>query len=151
MEAQYHVEHTYRALIARAALPVHCHNEGVQLLGQTGSVNLHLAGIRAGVVYALPFVIVFILRGWRRVEEPAFRRVPLDLVRVIEREVRKPDFTEHCFLERRYDESVELTMSACKGGQEDSDRFIVELVGEDDLSTMLNHSLVISCMDGASY
>ena len=145
------MERTYRALVARTALPVHCDNKGIRLLGQTGSINLHLIGIRTGVISAFPFIIVFILRGRRRVEEPALCWVPLDLIWVTERKIGKPDFTEHGFLERRPDEGVELTMSTRQGGKEDSDRLIVELVGEDNLSAMLNHRLVISCVNSTSY
>ena len=68
-----------------------------------------------------------------------------------EREIGKPDFAEHGFLERGPDEGVELAMPACKGGQEDSDWLVVELVGEDDLPAVLDYRLVISCVDSASY
>ena len=68
-----------------------------------------------------------------------------------ERKIRKPDFAEHGFLEGGCDERVELTMSACKGGQEDSDGLVVELVGEDDLTAVLDHRPVISCMNSAGY
>jgi len=109
-----------------------------------------LVGIRAGVVF-FPFIVVFSLRGRSRVEEPAFRRVPLDLFWVTECKVRKPDFAEHGFLERGCDEGVELTMPTCKGGQEYSDRLVIKLVGEDDLAAMLNYRLVISRMDSTGF
>jgi len=70
---------------------------------------------------------------------------------VTERKVGEPDFTEHGFLERGRDKGVELAMTACKGSQEDSDRLVVELVGEYNLSAVFNNRLVISCMNSASY
>jgi len=145
------MKHTYCALVARTTLSIHCDEKGVRLLGQTGSIDLHLVEIRAGVIFPFPFVIIFTPRRRSRVEEPAFRRVPLDLFRVTERKVGKSDFTEHGFLERGCDEGIELTMPACEGRQEDSDRFVVELVGEDHLTPVFNHRLVISRMNGTGY
>jgi len=132
-------------------LSVHRDEKGVRLLGQTGSIDLHLVGVCTCVVFAFSFIIVFTLRGCSRIEEPPFRRVPLDLFWVTERKVGEPDFTEHGFLERGRDKGVELTMTACKGGQEDSDRIVVELIGEYDLSAVLNHRLVISRVNSTSY
>ena len=68
-----------------------------------------------------------------------------------EHKARKQNLTEHGFPERGCDEGAELTVSTCKGSQEDSDRFVVKLVGEDDLTAMLSHHRAISCMNGAGY
>ena len=145
------MKHTYRALVARATLSVHRDEEGVRFPRQTWSINLHLARVSATAIFTIPFILVFVLRGCGYVEEPAFRRVPLDLLRVVKREVGEPDFTKHCLLERRRDEGIELTVPARQGGEEDSDRFVVELVRENDFSTVLNNHLVIPCVNGASY
>jgi len=42
-------------------------------------------------------------------------------------------------------------MSTCKDSQEDSDRIGVKLVGEDDLTDVLSHRLVILRMNGTGY
>ena len=42
-------------------------------------------------------------------------------------------------------------MPTRKGGQEYSDRLVVELVGENDFAAVLNYRLVISCMDSTGY
>ena len=106
--------------------------------------------ICASIVFFFPF-IVFTLRGRSSVEEPAFRRIPLDLFWVTEHKDRQPNFTEHSFLGRGCDEGVESAMSTCKSGQEDSHRFVVKPAGEDDLTAVLNHRLVISRMNNTGY
>ena len=112
---------------------IHCDEKAVRFLGQTGSIDLDWVKIHVGIVFPFPFIIIFTLRGCSGVEEPARRRVPPNLFWVTERKVRKPDFTEHDFLECGCDESIEFTIAAYKDGKEDPGRFVVELVGEDDL------------------
>jgi len=70
---------------------------------------------------------------------------------VVEHKARKPDLAKHGSLERGCDEGVELAMSTRKGGQQDSDRFVVKLVGEDDLADVLSHRLVILRMIDTGY
>jgi hypothetical protein len=91
---------------------------------------LNLVRVSAAVIFAIPFVLVFTLRNCSRVEEPAFRRVPLDLFRVIECKVGESYFTEHCFLKRGRDKGIELAMPACQGSEKDSDGLVVKLVCE---------------------
>ena len=112
---------------------------------------MHLVRVSDAAIFTIPFVLIFTLRGCGHVKEPAFRRVPFDLFRMPKREVGEPDFTEHCLLKRRRDECVQLTVPTCQRSKEDSDRFVVELVCEDDFSAMLNDRLVIPCMNGTSY
>ena len=112
---------------------------------------MHLVRIGANVVFTFPIIIVFTPRGHGGVKEPAFRRVPPDLFRMIEREIGESDFTKHCLLECGPDEGVELAMAACQGCEENSEGLIIELVGEDDFSAVLDHDLVIPCVNGTGY
>lgn len=92
---------------------------------------MNLVRISAAVIFTIRFVPVFTLRGCGCVEEPAFRWVPLDLFRMIERKVGESNFAEHCLLKRRRDEGIELAMPTGQGSEENSDGFVVELVGKD--------------------
>jgi len=60
---------------------------------------------------------------------------------------------EHGSLGHVCDEGVELAISTRKNSQEDSDRFVVKPVGEDDLTPMLSHHrvMIISRMNSTGY